>query len=168
MFEALEICGLPGMKGCLQSSQKVGLVDFRFQPGAACWRFRADDISDRCLVPVLDRLIRGGSLQVIDGHYPHVMPHSSNLSFWEKGMTSDLGHTWLIGVFCVAGLALVLEATLVSRIDTRGSCFLCSLACFCFASVHAGNASQFRIVLSCAWQASDSCCSRTVQITAFP
>ena len=32
MFEALEICGLPGMKGCLQSSQKVGLVDFRFQP----------------------------------------------------------------------------------------------------------------------------------------
>ena len=28
------------------------------------------------------------------------MPHSSNLSFWEKGMTSDLGHTWLIGVSC--------------------------------------------------------------------
>jgi len=36
-------------------------------------------------------------VQVIDGHYPHVMPHSSNLSFWEKGMTSDIGHTWLIG-----------------------------------------------------------------------
>ena len=38
---------------------------------------------------------------MIDGHYPHVMPHSSNLSFWEKGMTSDIGHTWLIGRFCV-------------------------------------------------------------------
>ena len=38
---------------------------------------------------------------MIDGHYPHVMPHSSNLSFWEKGMTSDLGHTWLIGRFFV-------------------------------------------------------------------
>ena len=37
-------------------------------------------------------------VQVIDGHYPHVMPHSSNLSFWEKGMTSDIGHTWLIGL----------------------------------------------------------------------
>ena len=37
-------------------------------------------------------------MQVIDGHYPHVMPHSSNLSFWEKGMTSDIGHTWIIGV----------------------------------------------------------------------
>ena len=24
MYEILEICGLPGMKGCLQSSQKVG------------------------------------------------------------------------------------------------------------------------------------------------
>ena len=51
---------------------------------------------------------RGGSadasllrVQVIDGHYPHVMPHSSNLSFWEKGMTSDIGHTWLIGATCL-------------------------------------------------------------------
>ena len=37
---------------------------------------------------------------MIDGHYPHVMPHSSNLSFWEKGMTSDIGHTWIIGIPC--------------------------------------------------------------------
>jgi len=37
-------------------------------------------------------------LQVVDGHYPHVMPHSSNLSFWEKGMTSDIGSTFLIGI----------------------------------------------------------------------
>jgi len=47
-------------------------------------------------------------VQVIDGHYPHVMPHSSNLSFWEKGMTSDIGHTWLIGLFmlCITGVVL--------------------------------------------------------------
>jgi len=47
-------------------------------------------------------------VQVIDGHYPHVMPHSSNLSFWEKGMTSDIGHTWLIGLFmlCITIVAL--------------------------------------------------------------
>merc|ERR1712205_118030 len=56
MYQILEICGIPGLKGCIGDSQKV-----------------------------------------IDGHYPHVMPHSSNLSFWEKGMTSDIGHTWLIG-----------------------------------------------------------------------
>jgi hypothetical protein len=36
---------------------------------------------------------------VIDGHYPHVMPHNSSLSFWEKGMTSDMGKTFLIGNF---------------------------------------------------------------------
>jgi hypothetical protein len=41
------------------------------------------------------------SQQVIDGHYPHVMPHSSSLSFWEKGMTSDMGKTFLIGKFYV-------------------------------------------------------------------
>jgi len=52
------------------------------------------DHSVQTLFPAADvcRLV-----QVVDGHYPHVMPHSSNLSFWEKGMTSDIGHTWLIG-----------------------------------------------------------------------
>lgn len=56
MFQILEVCGLPGVGGCLHTGQRV-----------------------------------------IDGHYPHVVPHSSSLSFWEKGMTSDIGTQFLIG-----------------------------------------------------------------------
>lgn len=56
MFEVLDVCGLPGVSGCLHTGQKV-----------------------------------------VDGHYPHVLPHSSSLSFWEKGMTSDIGSSFLIG-----------------------------------------------------------------------
>ncbi|KAJ1476534.1 hypothetical protein T484DRAFT_1824547 [Baffinella frigidus] len=55
-FMFLDICGIPGVSGCLHTGQKV-----------------------------------------VDGHYPHVMPHASNLSFWEKGMTSDIGSSFLIG-----------------------------------------------------------------------
>jgi hypothetical protein len=39
MFEALEICGLPGMKGCLQSSQKVGVCHAVLRR-AGCGRMR--------------------------------------------------------------------------------------------------------------------------------
>mmetsp|Transcript_6867 Transcript_6867/g.17076 ORF Transcript_6867/g.17076 Transcript_6867/m.17076 type:complete len:102 (+) Transcript_6867:126-431(+) len=56
MFEILEVCGLPGISGCLNTGQKV-----------------------------------------IDGHYPHMYPHSSSLSFWEKGMTQDMGRSFVIG-----------------------------------------------------------------------
>mmetsp|Transcript_19396 Transcript_19396/g.44440 ORF Transcript_19396/g.44440 Transcript_19396/m.44440 type:complete len:101 (-) Transcript_19396:119-421(-) len=56
MFELLDVCGIPGIDKCIQTSQRV-----------------------------------------VDGHYPHVMPHSSNLKFWEQGLTSDIGKSFLIG-----------------------------------------------------------------------
>jgi len=120
----LDICGIPGVAGCLHTGQKVAAAPAQF---AACSGAAWAPISER--TGGADVELREGAqffhgrdplpgptdqrplpslllailltfwtlLQVVDGHYPHVMPHASNLSFWEKGMTSDIGSTFLIG-----------------------------------------------------------------------
>ena len=98
---------------------------------------------------VNERCVFSLPLQVIDGHYPHVMPHSSNLSFWEKGMTSDIGHTWIIGMPCfhMSLLPLTLFQTLppscLSIGFQRGSGSRLPLARFLLARLRLSSRSQF-------------------------
>ena len=92
MYQILEICGIPGMGGCINDSQKVIAADPHRL--LCCPHHVEAGGGDRSPVTLLT-LPWLATMQVIDGHYPHVEMHSSSLSFWQKGLSSDMGKSWM-------------------------------------------------------------------------
>lgn len=130
VFAGLEICGIPGITGCLKSSQKV-----IYQPkpgGRRQWgRVWPENAAGRCGVfgvgsPVGERYliltVTNVLLcsQVIDGHYPHVELHSSSLSFWQKGLSSDMGKSWMGNAQPPPDDWIPMDSNAWCRLDNKG------------------------------------------------